>query len=249
MCLMFILLYFFFFYSHLILIYAFLFFFILTFIPPLQKKFPLHPLPLSFFISPYLTFAPFNFPISFIPILHSPPYLSPLLLTIIQRNRFHLIGAEGKALVEEGETRTRQATSEIRVLRSNTGNALLVFSCFVLSCFVIFCLVLSCLYKSILSLYFIFHSISFLSSLLLVTFFIALLPISQHSCFNTSSFSLFSCVFFNTSHPLYSTAPQHPTSLPVHLHTSHIKSLRCDCYAYTCMCTCIQGLRRLVWGN
>ena len=38
------------------------------------------------------------------------------------RSRFHLIGAEGKALVEEGETRTRQAASEVRVLRSNAGN-------------------------------------------------------------------------------------------------------------------------------
>ena len=33
----------------------------------------------------------------------------------------HLIGAEGEAMVEEGETRTRQAAAEIGVLRSNTG--------------------------------------------------------------------------------------------------------------------------------
>lgn len=43
-------------------------------------------------------------------------------LTVI-RERLRSVGGEGEELIEEGESRARQASSEIRVLRSNTGLA------------------------------------------------------------------------------------------------------------------------------
>ena len=73
-------------------------------------------------ISTYLLFY-FHFFISFYDSVSDSilPCIIVCWHILLCRDRFESIGTEGELIVEEGETKSRQAASEIRVLRSNTG--------------------------------------------------------------------------------------------------------------------------------